>query len=95
MRRRKMRSDYVKRKSPYQAKLLGINEEEHLACVLHVLCGWPAGKAWATAFGFEGSPTSVGPSSTRFFQDVRIVDACRFYAQRFHEESYIINYKWL
>lgn len=55
------------RLSPLTTRRDRINPKMRVALILHCLCGYSQSDAYAIAFNYRGSPNSLAPIASRFF----------------------------
>lgn len=82
------------RDSPRQLRRDLINRQERLALILHCLCGYSQSEAYATAFDFHGSYTSLAPTASRFFNSPKIRSVAELFVRYYDGVSYHVNPKY-
>lgn len=83
------------KQTPRQLRRDIINRRERLASILHCLCGYTQSEAYATAFDFRGSHTSLGPIASRFFSSPKIHAAAQLFVRYYDGVPYHINTKYV
>lgn len=88
------RSSLSRKQTPRQLRRDIINRRERLALILHCLCGYTQSEAYATAFDFKGSHTSLGPLASRFFSSPKIHAAAQLFVRYYNGVPYHVNPKY-
>ena len=82
------------RLSPRQLRRDRINPKMRVALILHCLCGYSQSDAYAIAFNYRGSPNSLAPIASRFFNAPEVRVFAELFVRYYFATPYHVNSKY-